>query len=731
VSNRYKEFFYPFFQHKECNVNTIEFTFSDALAGYVTAFDSKTRSFSLRSIGEREYRLTLTDTTEAEIIRNLDEPYQGVEGSLEGMLTTGRFLFAYGIFYPEGGSYLFEVKHLIFVGRGIEEYRFEEPNWWVRQIHALADFYFRAQFPDGIVNYCNYRTQLTLEGTKIESTRQETDTISRMIYGFATAFLLTGEERFLEAAQRGTEYLREHMRAVDEEEQIVYWYHAMDIRDGRERKILSSQFGDDYESIPAYEQIYALVGPVQTYRVTGDPLILRDAEMTVNLFNKFFRDPEYGGYFSHIDPVTLSPRSDALGQGRARKNWNSIGDHAPAYLINLWLATGNPLYEQMLVTTADLITRHFPDDEHSPFVQERFYADWSQNTTWGWQQNRAVVGHNLKIAWNLMRIHHLQPDQRYTALAKKIAMVMPTVGMDRQRGGWYDVLARTLPPGEHWHRFVWHDRKAWWQQEQAILAYLILSGSLREDEHRRLARESEAFYNSFFLDHDNGGIYFNVLANGIPYLLGTERLKGSHSMSGYHSFELCFLSAVYNNLLLNKQPMDFYFKTSTHRFPDNVLRVQPDLLPAGSVSVTEVWINDQPYHDFDAVAMTVRLPEREGDLNIRVRLQPTGMLFDSQLDINDEVAILTLYGELNEAAAPAFKAQLDQIIAARPRRIVLRMTDLRLLANGSARALSFVVEKLALDKDITVEGANTDVRCALQRVGVWEEMISEGDDALV
>jgi len=27
-----------------------------------------------------------------------------------------------------------------------------------------------------------------------------------------------------------------------------------------------------------------------------------------------------------------------------------------------------------------------------------FFDDWSKDQTWGWQQNRAVVGHNLKIA---------------------------------------------------------------------------------------------------------------------------------------------------------------------------------------------------------------------------------------------------------------------------------------------------------------------------------------------
>jgi len=117
-----------------------------------------------------------------------------------------------------------------------------------------------------------------------------------------------------------------------------------------------------------------------------------------------------------------------------------------------------------------------------------------------------------------------------------------------------------LAEGEHNHRFVWHDRKAWWQQEQAILAYLILHGSLKDEEYLRHAREAAAFYNAFFLDHDDGGVYFNTLASGLPYLLGTERFKGSHSMSAYHSMELCYLAAVYTNLLITKQPMYLHFK---------------------------------------------------------------------------------------------------------------------------------------------------------------------------
>jgi mannose/cellobiose epimerase-like protein (N-acyl-D-glucosamine 2-epimerase family) len=722
----------------------MNFTVADTIAGYVTSADMSKKTFSLRTSDNREFQVKLTDTTYAEFVRNLDEPFLAPDNPLETLLTSGRYLFVYGIFYPEADDLRFEAKHITFVGRQVDDYCFERPDWWINQVRSLADFYFNAQFPDGNIDYHNYRTQLTLEGQQIKSTRQETDTISRMIYGFATAYMLTGEDRYLDAAEKGTEYLREHMRATDEKEDIVYWYHAIDVSGTHERKILASQFGDDYDAIPAYEQTYALAGPVQTYRVTGDPRILDDANKTINLFNKFFLDREKGSYFSHIDPVTFNPRAESLGQDQARKNWNSVGDHAPAYLINLWLATGDEQYADFLVTTAQTILQHFPDDKNSPFVQERFHEDWSPDTTWGWQQNRAVVGHNLKIAWNLMRIHHLRPDERYTTLAKKIAQIMPTVGMDKQRAGWYDVVERVHAKDEAWHRFAWHDRKAWWQQEQAILAYLILHGSLKNEEYMRLARESASFYNAFFLDHDSGGVYFNVLANGIPYLVGNERLKGSHSMSSYHSFELCYLAAVYNNLLINKQSMDLYFKPQPGGFKDNILRIQPDILPAGSVCIESVWINGEMYNDFDPLAMTVKLPTMQEldplkmrpewagnplsasttnrDLNVRVRITPTGVKFDAVLDTVKDVVHLTLFGDLNNAALPAFKVQLDKITAARPRRVVLHMENLQTMAQEPAQALSFFSEKLALDDDIDVVGVNTTVKSTLQRVGVWESL---------
>jgi mannose/cellobiose epimerase-like protein (N-acyl-D-glucosamine 2-epimerase family) len=604
---------------------TLPATFSDTVAGYVVAYDRAGDTFTLRTAGDALYTVKFKPNTYANLVRNLGDPYQDATGQMRAMLTPGRYLYVYGIFYSDPAGTAFEAQFLVFVGRGADEYVFERPDWWVNQIRELADFYVGAQFGDGPIDYRDYRTTISLTGERaVDNYRQETDTISRLVYGLASAFMLTGEERYLEAAEKGTEYLREHMRFYDSDEKIVYWYHGIDVRGTREDKVFASEFGDDYDAIPAYEQIYALAGPIQTYRISGDPAILEDARLTIDLFDRFFLDAEKGGYFSHLDPITLDPRSDALGENKGKKNWNSVGDHAPAYLINLVLATGDARYAKMLEMTFDTITEHFPDYDNSPFVQEKFFEDWSHDRTHMWQQNRGVVGHNMKISWNLMRMYSRAPKPEYEAFARKIAELMPAIGSDLQRGGWYDVMERAQAPGESQYRFAFHDRKAWWQQEQGILAYLILNGVLGGEEYLRRARESSAFYNAFFLDHDDGAIYFNVLANGVPFLTGTERLKGSHSMSMYHSGELAYLSAVYTNLLITKEPLDLYFKPLPNGFADGLLRVEPDMLPAGSVQISHVWVDGEPYHAFDAEGLTVEVPRRDGRPTIKVRLQPTG-----------------------------------------------------------------------------------------------------------
>jgi hypothetical protein len=50
--------------------------------------------------------------------------------------------------------------------------------------------------------------------------------------------------------------------------------------------------------------------------------------------------------------------------------------------------------------------------------------------------------------------------------------------------------------------------------------------------------------------------------------------------------------------------------------------VQPDILPPGSVRLAEVWINGEPYTEFDARNLSVRLPGTDEALKVKVRIVP-------------------------------------------------------------------------------------------------------------
>ena len=295
------------------SARNLDFTFSDTIAGRVSAFDSNTRVFCLVTADGRSFDVSLDGGPGAELLHNLGEPYQDATSHIDELLTPGAFVLAYGIFYPHSPTLRFEAKRLIFVGRDPEDFRFEEAGWWIRQIKEIAGFYRKAQFGDGPIDFGAYRTEIRLGGDKTASHVQETDTISRLVYGMASAFLLTGEEEYLEVAERGTEYLREHMRFVDTDENVVYWYHGLKVDGDVETKLFTSEFSDDYDAFPPTSRSTHWPGPYQTYRITGDPRIKADVDATIRLFDRFYLDPEEGGYFSHIDPILLSPHHASLG----------------------------------------------------------------------------------------------------------------------------------------------------------------------------------------------------------------------------------------------------------------------------------------------------------------------------------------------------------------------------------------------------------------------------------
>ena len=501
------------------------------------------------------------------------------------------------LLYNQNGELISERK-----GR----YMFEDPRWWVDLISAKGNRWFQTFFADGTIDFTRYRTELNIL-YQPKSEMQEVATLSRLLYGFAVTYQLTGHGRYLDALRVGVQYQRDTFKVSMPDGGSVFWASYYD----GTKRYLPSNNGDDAGTIPLYEQIYSLAGLTMFYRITGDLQTLHDILATVDTFNKYFLDKgDHGNYFSHLDPDTLSPVGAELGKNRSRKNWNSVGDHVPAYLINLLCALSGKskykkerkcLHDMLLDITRDIV-KHFPPTDSSQLVFERFFQDWTPDLTYSWQQDRGIVGHNLKIAWNLNRVafyldgseDQCEKELRKSCLelAKKIAIAMDDIGgVDRFRGGCLDALERN-PTNGFDLMFTWMSTKDFWQQEQGILAYLIQMGAnpgghVDYERFRELAASMSTFYCAFFLDLDRGGVHFRVSDIGAPVLTGMYADKGGHAKSGYHIFELCYLAHIYTLMYNNPSPFTLYYAPTV---PDNCevhLSVAPDFLPAHSINFSE------------------------------------------------------------------------------------------------------------------------------------------------
>lgn len=555
-------------------------------------------------------------------------------------------VFVRAIRFEHAGKERYDARAVTRMHSEPQRFLFEDTHWWITQTMHMANEWLDDLFGDSRTYREDdfskrYRTNLNFYGGATDDNLQAMATLSRLIYGLSSAYLMTGDHRYRLAAAAGIEFQRSSFRILSPDGQSCIWAYGRRKGVNGTVTLIPSENGDDFGAISMYEQIYGLAGLAQYYRITGAPEVLEDIRRTVKTFNTFFLDskdvntefPGFDGYFTHLDPVTLRPDSPALGRLQSRKNWNSIGDHIPAYLINLILAL-DPLPQgadpeiasflhtcrEMLDRTTRLIREKFPDPD-SLYVNERFNADWTPDQQWGWQQDRAVVGHNYKIAWNLMRIaHYLAASGRQEEashaiqLAERLAKAMVFHGADLIRGGCFDAVERHPTNGQPLE-FPWGSVKDFWQQEQAILANLILHGQTGDPEYLDQARSMSAFWNMFFLDRDNLNVFFRVNEDGLPIVNGAFANKGQYAVAGYHSFELNYLAHVYTRVYVApasspEASFCLYFHPSANSGFRSI-NVLPDFVKPGSIEIASISINGRHRANFDPSQFQIPLEPSE------------------------------------------------------------------------------------------------------------------------
>ena len=114
---------------------------------------------------------------------------------------------------------------------------------------------------------------------------------------------------------------------------------------------------------------------------------------------------------------------------------------------------------------------------------------------------------------------------------------------------------------------------------------------------------------------------------------------------------------------------------------------------------------------------------------MKVRVVSTLETFESNLEVADGTASITLTGKLDETVAATLERDLQRALESNPQRVVLRAEGLESMSSAGARALLFLRQKLPFDDtELLIVGARPEVKEACRLVDTDEKSFVLVDD---
>lgn len=99
------------------------------------------------------------------------------------------------------------------------------------------------------------------------------------------------------------------------------------------------------------------------------------------------------------------------------------------------------------------------------------------------------------------------------------------------------------------------------------------------------------------------------------------------------------------------------------------------------------------------------------------------MNFTATLEIIDDVAKITLAGELDAATAPVLRVEVETAAEKKVKKLVLFVHDLEYMASAGLRVLLFSKQKMGVNVDIYVVGAQEFILDTLEKTGFAQSLI--------
>jgi mannose/cellobiose epimerase-like protein (N-acyl-D-glucosamine 2-epimerase family) len=333
--------------------------------------------------------------------------------------------------------------------------------------------------------------------------RQYTRVMSRQVYAFCVAYHMTGDEKFLEYARNGIDYL--YTRMIDKQG-VFYTWVENGVPGPENAKQRVSQ-----------DMAYALMGPAMYYYLTHDKSVL---DVILKTKNYIFNNYRTGNWLRWINQEFTDLEETHLP---SQKELVAQLDQINGYMLILTTVLEGKEKDRWLKDMVMLAN-----------TMKNDYYDPGTNQFWGRIDSpeykklglpHVDFGHTIKTLWMMLQI-----GLRWDVLELRDFALsnMPRVfreAYSRDYGTW---IEKKLEDGK-----LGTDR-IWWLHDEMDQAAATLS--MRDSSYVRYLIPAYRYWFFEFVDQQNKGVWHGL--TGAPDQVGKPMFLKAHLWkNGFHEFE--------------------------------------------------------------------------------------------------------------------------------------------------------------------------------------------------
>jgi mannose/cellobiose epimerase-like protein (N-acyl-D-glucosamine 2-epimerase family) len=424
-----------------------------------------------------------------------------------------------------------------------------------------------------------FHAYLKHDWTPYKHDRQYPGMLSRQLFSFSAAYLLSGDQHYLAVADSTFRYMVRHGWDTAHSG----WYEEIGPK-GQVTKATKDLF----------MQTYAIAGLTLYYATTRNPEAKAYLDTTYQRLRTKAWDKPNKGYYNSLkqDWRVADPQ----------KNFSPQLAPASGFLTYLYPITRNAKYRnhfQTLLTMAWNQMRH----PQQPWIMESFTRDWQLIEG---QNANMNVGHNAEVVWLMLRLYHLTGEPGYRQKALRLNQPLTQRAYDSASGAWYHQI-----PVDKAHPKA--KTASWWVQAYGNMTQLYLYRITKDEQYLKRFQAGSRFWNRAFLDEQYGGTVLKADLAG-----NTQKgAKAVRTKTAYHAMEHALLNYLYLKCWVQEQPARLHYCLTNTAKGD---QFRPVFLADPEVRIKQVTINGEPWKHFDADEQVITLPEGK-QLRLKVTLQ--------------------------------------------------------------------------------------------------------------